>query len=207
MRALKVLPALLFAITGAIASNTHDSLTIVIFNSAGVSHSTLLSAVQEGRHALHVAGVETEWILCNLTQPCLVPERFALLKILERPVKTTPVSAHGMAATLCTTANGCAGSYVFYDRVEQFADEVAASPELTLAYVMLHEFGHLMGLGHKPGGIMTAHFTSHDMRMAATGWLGFADDDARELRASARAHSNNGARLIEYTPRLGDLSE
>jgi hypothetical protein len=89
-----------------------------------------------------------------------------------------------MGATTCTPGHPCTVSYVFFDRVLHFADDAHSSADLALGYVMVHEIGHLLGLGHRPGGIMTAGFSSHDMRRAEEGWLTFTSDDAKELRAA-----------------------
>jgi hypothetical protein len=93
------------------------------------------------------------------------------------------VSSPVLGSTItCGATEYCAASYIFYDRVLAFADESGSTPELTLGYVMAHEIGHLMGLGHRPGGIMTAAFSAQDLHRAAIGWLTFARDDASELR-------------------------
>ena len=72
----------------------------------------------------------------------------------------------------------------------------------------VHEIGHLLGLGHRPGGIMTPGFTSHDLQRAAFGRFGFGDDDARELRAVvARSLSGEAARQIRLPGWHGEFSE
>ena len=209
MSALRVATIAGWLIAGAAASNIQERLTVVIFDYAGVSRKVLLSAANEGRHAFGSAGVETEWILCDPVAGCSVPERFVQVKILSRPLEATPVSPQGLASTrTCTATEHCAASYIFFDRVAAFADDVHSPTDLTLAYVMVHEIGHLMGLGHRPGGIMTASFSSHDLRNAAVGWLCFAKDDARELRSAVRSQmANLPARHIKVPGWRGEVSE
>jgi hypothetical protein len=100
---------------------------------------------------------------------------------------------NSLAATATgTVAEYCAASYVFYDRILTFAETAGSPPDLTLGYAMAHEIGHMLGLGHRSGGIMTASFTSHDPRMATAGWLNLARADARELRAAVSRSQMSG---------------
>jgi hypothetical protein len=210
MRALRLAALLVGTYTSATASAIPNSLTVVIFDHAGVSHIILVSAVKEARRVFRTSGVETEWILCNPVEGCYVPERFVQVKILPHPVQSTPISPHGLGSTnTCTATEHCAASYVFYNRILDFADDASAPADLALAYVMVHEIGHLLGLGHRPGGIMTAGFTPHDLRRAAAGWLCFGDDDARELRAAiARSpRTSDSSRHIKLAGWRGEFSE
>ena len=183
--------AIVFSIAlRAAAATAAGTLTVVVSDYAGTPHDILVSAAKEGRHAFHSAGIDTEWILCDPAQGCLAPADSLQVKILAKPIPSTPVTALGLASTIrCNAPEHCSASYIFYDRVIRFTDNTSTPVDLALGYVMAHEIGHLLGLGHRPGGIMSAAFTAHDLQRAASGWLFFADDDARRLRSSvARSH-------------------
>jgi hypothetical protein len=185
MRTTRAAAIALGVLLSATASRADNILTVVVFDYARTPHELLVSAIKEGRHAFRTTGIETQWILCHPTQGCHVPDRYVQVKILPRPLASTPVSSRGLAATVeCASTEDCAASYVFSDRVLAFADECSSPVDLTLGYVMAHEIGHQMGLGHRPNGIMAASFTLHDLQKAASGSLLFAADDARELRAA-----------------------
>ncbi len=161
MRALRLAALFVWMLLGAAASTIPNRLTVVVFDYASVPRSVMVSAVQQARRAFRAAGVETEWILCNPVEGCYVPERFVQVKILSRPLRTAPVSAYSLGSTVtCTATEHCAASYVFYNRVLTFSEDASSPHDTSLAYVMVHEIGHLLGLGHRPGGIMTMAFTA-----------------------------------------------
>lgn len=207
MKPLRIAAVASWIVTQATAFTIPNNLTVVVFDYASVPRELLVSAVKTGRRAFRSAGIETNWILCDPTEGCYVPDRFVQVKILSRPLKNLAPSPESLAATtLCSTIEHCSASYVFYDRVLMFSGDASSPVDLTLAYVMAHEIGHLMGLGHRPGGIMTAGFTAHDLHYAATGWLSFAQDDARALRAAiARTHTGSDpVRHIKLSASLGE---
>jgi len=210
MRVVRGTAIALLTVLGAGASPSPSGLTVVVFDYAQTSHELVISAAKEARRVFRSAGVETEWILCHPTQGCYVPERFVQVKILPRPMRSITTSSLVLGSTItCGATEYCDASYIFYDRVLAFSDDTGSALDLTLGYVMAHEIGHLMGLSHRPGGIMTAAFSAHDLQRAASGWLTFARDDARELRkAAAQSQSaSDTARHIKLAGWRTDAAE
>ncbi|HEX3747702.1 MAG TPA: matrixin family metalloprotease [Bryobacteraceae bacterium] len=195
---------------GAGSAAAADMLTVVISDFAGTPHDILVSAAKEGRHAFHSAGIDTDWIFCDPTRDCLAPDDSLQVRILPRPIASTPVTALGLAATIrCSAGAHCSTSYIFYNRVIRFTDDTATPVDLTLGYVMAHEIGHLLGLEHRPGGIMAAAFSAQDLQRAASGWLFFAHDDVRRLHSSvARSHlAGNAMHRVRLTASRATVAE
>lgn len=169
-------------------------LTVVMLNNSEASRTVIVSAAREARSSFLAAGLDTEWILCS--HQCPIPAGALRVTILSRPSKSAPVSSLSVAySVLCSSGNGCAESYVFYDRIVALAATAGPLVDVALGCVMAHEIGHQMGLAHSPGGIMKAHFNSHDLLEAATGMLGFSQDDGRNLRAAAAVSKSSVAAL------------
>jgi hypothetical protein len=109
--------------------------------------------------------------------------------------------------TIDTTALGAAVgtreyrgriAYVFYDRVERFAQtHLNMSREVEtddmyiinlLAHAMAHEMGHLLlPYGHSPTGLMRAEWDAKDLRLAMDGRLTFTSAQAALIRGQLLA--------------------
>lgn len=173
-------------------------LTVVMLNNSEASRTVIVSAAREARRAFLAAGVDTEWILCN--RNCPIPAGALRVTILSRPSKSEPVSSLSVAySLLCSNGNGCTESYVFYDRIAALAETAGPLVDVALGCVMAHEIGHQMGLAHSAGGIMKAHFNSHDLLKAATGMLHFSQDDGRNLRAAVAVSNSSVAAIPAVT--------
>jgi len=168
-----------------------EKLTVVMFDFAGAPTSVLASGAREAHAAFQAAGVQTDWAVCQVSadpnRHCVLPppDTFLRVMILPAPAKGAPVSHNGLAdAQECAPTEGCIVAYVFYRRVLAYAQNDGRPVAVTLAWVMAHEIGHLMGMDHSSAGIMKAHFDRRDLPDAEIGRLYFSAGDAERLRAA-----------------------
>jgi hypothetical protein len=166
-------------------------LTVVIFDYAGTPGSTLRAAVKTAREAVRVAGGETEWSVCRVSrdanQHCTLPSTgtYEQVKILPPALEGKLPSREGLGfAHKCPPSELCATSYAFYGPVKALAESSGRDVSVALAFVMAHEVGHLLGMGHSPSGIMKPELTRRDIMDAEAGRLRFSEGDARKLRAA-----------------------
>ncbi len=188
MRALKLAALFAWMLIGAAASPIPARLTVVIFDYANVPR-TVPSRGQAGapRVSAGGSGDRMDPLQSRRRLLCTGALRAGQDPVV-RPLRTTPVSAYSLGSTItCNATEHCAASYVFYNRILTFSDDTSSPQDISLAYVMVHEIGHLHGPGApSQRGIMTTAFTAHDLHQAASGWFDFADDDARELSRCGR---------------------
>ena len=74
---------------------------------------------------------------------------------------------------------------MFYHRVESLAVELRGARDVLLGYALAHEIGHLL-LGtnsHALNGIMRAHWTEEELRLASAGRFTFLPQQAAKMRA------------------------
>lgn len=162
-----------------------DKLTVALYDDSGMLPRWVLrAAAKEAREALSSAGVETQWIFCP---DCVLPApgTYAVVKIVTAR-EAAPEGSEAMGLAIpCPAEQRCATSWVFYRPVQAFADNVAQPVEVVLGFVMVHEIGHLMGLGHNGMGIMKARLDRRDLADAAASRLRFPAADAKKIRATA----------------------
>jgi hypothetical protein len=168
-----------------------ENLQVVVFDYAATPRTVLDSAAEQARRWLQTAGVETQWIVCQVSrdpnQHCALSPAasYVQVKIVPPALEARFHSQEAMGfAMKCPVTEGCDTSYVFYSRVLSLADSAARPAPLVLGYVMAHEIGHVMGMGHSPSGIMKAAADRRDIQDAAAGRVCFQGNDAKSLRAA-----------------------
>ena len=188
--------------TAAVSVAGQDSLTVVISDSAGIPDEDMTHAIGMGRRNFAVAGIETSWSVCR-QEACAMPREgsYVQISIVPRMNFSIPGLPPGQVlgwAHKASAADGRPLAYVFHDSVKRAAENASQPVSGALAWVMVHEVSHLLGLEHAPLGAMHATPRSQDLIFVARG-SGFAPTQAKNLRAgvsrlSAAANSPRSGR-------------
>jgi hypothetical protein len=163
-------------------------ITMLVYNMANVPAVILDRAEQQASGIYRQNGIELEWKQC----PCdlALGPTDVMLRIIPRLFASNSAgfrSDHlGFAAS--SQQRGVLAT-IFYNRVEDLTR--GGDPSCILGHAIAHELGHLL-LGqdaHSTTGLMQAHWTRDDLKLAARGCLQFTSEQAERLRAGVAARS------------------
>ena len=183
----------LAAFAGALMAGpqTGVDITVQAYNWAHVELGTLTAAQDEAARIFRVAGVGIVWLNCPLTvveaeayRICMEPatrDRFVL-----RIVYSVPAGFGNTSMGVALNETGIYAS-VFYQRVDEFANEGIATHSQILGHAMAHELGHLLLdlRGHTNFGIMRGRWNAQDLRSASMGALLFSPRERALVRDAA----------------------
>jgi hypothetical protein len=170
-------------------------LTIREYNLAGVAKQELAEAHQQAQRILKEVGITIRWeegepsnpeaYVTDLSSPpssrmnLPAPDRVVMRIVLNKGDrfsggemgKSLPFAARGVQVTIVS------------DNIERVGYKTEIPVETLLAYVMVHEIGHVLlrSSGHS-FGIMRANWTRWDYDQIRFGTLGFIATDKAALR-------------------------
>ncbi len=181
------------------ASATGD-LTVLVYIYAPIPQHDLAMAERTASNIFQNVGVKLSWIDCLLTRPraelnpaCTIPQTPTDIRLNVVPdIAEGPwveKFAMGMAVPIPPPRHG-QFAYISYARAKTVLLE---APQLSLGQLLghgiAHEIGHLL-LGtnsHSPSGLMSAHWSTRELKLAARGQLTFSIDQAATIRGDVRA--------------------
>jgi hypothetical protein len=180
-----------------------SEITVLIYNSAGISVPVLSRAEVEAARIFRAAGIDIVWVDCSngaamVDEAChgVSGSNYFVLHIVSKG-RTSSELVFGLAFL----AQDGAGKYsdVFFDRVEQAHGQFGANVSQLLGTVASHELGHLL-LGshaHAYNGIMAPVWREEILRHMDMGTLLFTPDQAslmkRRIRDSEMSLASTGA--------------
>ena len=181
-------------------ANEQLRLTVLVYIYARISEHDLARAKHVASRILQEAGVELAWVDCALSRPraqlnpaCAAPHAPTDIHLNIMPDLAEGPRVGGLAMGLAVaTSPPNRGQFasISYARARK---QLLEAPELTpgqlLGHGIAHEIGHLL-LGtdsHSPTGLMSARWSSQELKLAAYSKLTFSDEQAAGICGDVRA--------------------
>ena len=172
------------------------SISVLVFDYAGVPAEILGAGLIETKRILGSGGVEAVWIHCPVAPERLSLERRCrdtpgpltlVLQILP-PAATRLRTEPGAGGFAVSPTDGSFGTYagVFHGRIKQLGKSIGEAA--ALGHVVAHELGHLLlGTGrHSAGGIMKPDWDHKQIVLAEQGLLKFDSGQRVRIRDNIR---------------------
>jgi hypothetical protein len=174
--------ATLVLVAGSLgAQQTQDKFVVGVCNFAHVPDRILKPALERAEATFRKAGLETQWVVCA-DRAEATDLNVRILADLYR----TPDSLDALGKAYVAKGIPSNLADVYYGLLEERAPTNYAISCLMSA-VMVHEVGHLLGIGHAADGIMQSNFSKAEVRQIVAGGLQFAASDVAHLRAAVAA--------------------
>jgi len=178
-------------------ANSGLTITLRVYNYARAPRAILIKAERGTAMIFRKAGVETEWIDCQLSRAephmpaCDKP--FTDLDLILRLLPLCMAGAFapyddsfGMA--LAGKGRPSTTAVIFYGQVPELARTGYADEQDILAGVMAHEIGHLLlGGAHSATGIMRAKWNREEVKLTGRGQLQFTSEQSLLIRNEVAA--------------------
>lgn len=166
------------------------TITVLVYNYARVSETTLVAAEREANRILGVAGARVDWIECQTPTPETDSKDLCRrgwtaqipgLRMIRGSNKHRETEFASTAIPVLTT--------IYYEHVARraYREHADAGLPLFLGCIMAHELGHILLADpmHSSAGIMQAEWGHPQFHQAMTGNLLFNGQQATRIREQA----------------------
>jgi len=162
------------------------TLTVIVWDYAGVSDSSLDEMETLSALLLFRAGVGTEWVHCGGhlqgPQPALCDAQLKAGSVLLRIVAAYPGNQNKRGDPLGTAMLESGYASIYATDIHKYAAHNGLSDGSLMAYATTHEIGHLLlGPNHSSSGIMRGVWGENEYRGMAQRWLGFGAAEKKAL--------------------------
>jgi len=175
--------------TGSICAQGKPQFTVMVYNEAGVDHSSLNRAQDIVEKIYQQAGVAIQWRDCTHasrtgSQVCLWNQQKTAFSVkIVRRALNLPGEDFGVAFVGEDGLGQQAD--VFYSGIERMESTSTAFGGRLLGHVIAHELGHLLlGMNsHSRAGLMQGRWTDIELRQISMGRLGFDQGQSNIIKA------------------------
>jgi hypothetical protein len=201
-----MLLAALGTVCMAAADDSKDrTLTVVVYDYAGLPDSSMNEVESLSAVLLSRAGIRAQWVHClghqSGPRPALCDGNLETGSVMIRILKAHVGQPNKLGDPLGWAEVESSYASLDASAIGKYADHNGLPAANLMAYAATHEIGHLLlGEKHAPTGIMRAAWGKTEYREMAQRWLGFSEAErqalrqavpARSLEASASAHEQS----------------
>ena len=201
------------AVSSAFAATRAEqaSITVRVYDYAGVEDSVLTAAQHQAASILERAGVPTRWEQCrtssadsNRHASCAKRAGEAVIQLRIHPQEMAKkIAGKGLEFGYSLPSQDGYGiiAGVYADRTRSLARQLGASLPLMLGHTIAHEIGHLL-LGsnsHAKTGIMRPTWGDRDLHLAHTGAFGFTKSQSKRMQKKTSERV-----ALQFGPQMGE---
>lgn len=162
------------------------ALTVIVWDYAGVSGSSLDEMETLSALVLYRAGIQTQWVHCGGhlqgPQPALCDANLGKGSVLLRILVAYPGNQNKLGDPLGTAMVESGYASIYATEIRKYAAHNGLTEGNLMAYAATHEIGHLLlGPNHTSSGIMRAVWGVAEYRGMDQRWLGFGAAERHSL--------------------------
>lgn len=162
------------------------TLTVIVWDYAGVSDSSLDEMETLSALLLFRAGIGTQWVHCGShlqgLRPVLCDANLKPGSVLLRIVVFYPGNQNKRGDPLGTAMVESSYASIYATEIHKYAAHNGLPDGTLMAYAAMHEIGHLLLCpNHSSSGIMRAVWGQAEYRGMDQRWLGFGLADQQAL--------------------------
>ena len=168
-------------------SASDRTLTVVVYDYAGLSDSSMNEVESLSAVLLSRAGIRAQWVHCLGHQPgprpALCDGNLETGSVMIRILSSHPGQPNKLGDPLGWASVGNSYASLDASAIGKYAGHNELPAGNLMAYAATHEIGHLLlGEKHAASGIMRAVWGKAEYREIAQRWLGFSATERQALR-------------------------
>jgi hypothetical protein len=173
-------------------SASDRTLTVVVYDYAGLSDSSMNEVESLSTLLLSRAGIGPQWVHCLGHQtgprPALCDGNLETGSVMIRILSSHPGQPNKLGDPLGWASVGNSYASLDASAIRKYAEHNGLPAGNLMAYAATHEIGHLLlGEKHAASGIMRAVWGKAEYREMAQRWLGFSTEERQALRQALPA--------------------